>query len=297
MNKTYKNGFPFSNSLVKNLDKLQQRIDNRKASLIIIDGGVGEGKTTLGIEIGDYINRINSYGEIELTKDGPQLAIGGIEFLRKMRVCYERKLPCIIYDEAGDFSKRGSLTHFNSMLNRTFETFRAFKCLVILVLPSFDILDQRLIDNQIPRMLLHLKDRTLKTGNYYGYSLYRINLLKLEMSKKKIKNFAFSKIKPNIYGHFLDLTKERSLILDKLTTKNKLAILRKSEVRIEGLLSYSEMATKLSRSIDWVRRAAANLKIKPTRSIGRAKFFDDNALNRLADHLDITSSGVRGPSK
>lgn len=219
--------------------------------------------------------------------------MGGAMFLKSLRKCFNKGLPCCGYDEAGDFSKRGSLTAFNAMLNRTFETFRAFRCIVVVVLPNLDYLDQQLFDNQIPRFSLHLKGRTTKTGNFYGYSLYRTLLLKSRMSKLKIKNYAYVTVWPNIWGHFQDLDPKRSKELDKVSTKNKLDILQKSEVKIDGLLTYSEISTKLLRSMTWVRKATNLLKLKPKRSIGRQKYFDPAVLNILLDHSNKTNENPK----
>ena len=285
--RVYKNGLPFSSKLDLFLQKSQGRVDNHKAVMIIIDGGLGEGKTTLMIHILDYINKINNLPPVEI--DGPQLAMGGIDFLKKMRVCFETKLPCIGYDEAGDFSRRGSLTQFNAMLNRTFETFRAFKCIVVIVLPAFWVLDHELIDKNIPRALLHLSSRNNKWGNYKGYSLNGIQLLKYRMGKMSVKNYAYSTVWPNFYGHFLDLDHDRSKELDKLSSKNKLEILRKSEVKIEGLLTAAELATKLFKSLTWVYTGIKNLKLKPARKIGSVRYFDISTLNELSELLDTVS--------
>jgi len=293
MSLLYSNGLPFNGPLDMNLDKLIERVEKKKASMIIIDGGVGEGKTTLEVELLDYINAKKGFPKVEISKKGPQLGMGGADFLKKLRVCYEDRLPCIGYDEAGDFSRRGSLTSFNAMINRTFETFRAFKCIVVMALPNFDVLDQQILDNKIPRMLLHLKDRTQNTGNYYAYSLYKIMLLKYRMSKLKIKNYAYSSVWPNFYGHFKDLDPDRSKQLDKVSIGNKLKILRKSEIKVEGLLTYPEMATKLMRSIIWVRNAVSVLKIKPAREIGRQKYFNPSTLGVLSEHLEKMSDRRR----
>jgi hypothetical protein len=279
----YKNGLPFSENLAYNIRKLKKRVDHNKAAMIIIDGGVGEGKTTLMVHVLDYINSLYGLPQIDI-KECVQLSMGGSMFLKNLRKCYNKKLPCCGYDEAGDFSKRGSLTAFNSMLNRTFETFRAFKCIIVIVLPNLNYLDQQIFDNQIPRFSLHLKGRTQKTGNYYGYSLYRTLLLKSRMSKMKIKNYAYVTVNPNIWGHFQDLDPVRRRELDKVSTKNKLDILRRSEIKIEGLLTYAELAVKLMRSVIWTRRAVNKLKLKQKRTIGRMKYFDPAVLNILLDH-------------
>lgn len=289
----YDHGLPFSEVLSWNLDDLDKRVQGKKASLIIVDGGVGEGKTTLIVEILDYINSLHGHPVIEIEDDklnsGPQLAMGGADFLKKLTVCHELKLVCIGYDEAGDFSKRGSLSKFNAMLNRTFETFRGYKILVVIGLPCFDVLDGTLFDNQIPRMLLHLRGRTDTHGNFDAYGLEEMNWIRYWMQKwPKHKPKAYSKVIPNFRGHFLDIAPDRSKKLDRVSTKSKLKILRKSAIKIEGLLSYQELATKVDRSVIWVRKAIANLGIKHKRTLGQVKYFEPEVADRLADLVEDT---------
>lgn len=290
----YPHGHPFSEVLAFNLQDLNQRVQNRKASLLVLDGGVGEGKTTLLVEVLDHLNKINGCPEIQIEDEkgnaGPQLAMGGVEFLKKLRICFDKKLPCIGYDEAGDFSKRGSLTKFNAMLNRTFETFRAFKCIVVIALPCFNVLDNQLFDNQIPRCLIHLQNRSTKQGNFDAYGLDEINWIRYWMQKwPKHKTKAYGKVIPNYRGHFLDISPARSKRLDVVSIKNKLKILRKSEIKIEGLLSYPELAQKVDRSVVWVRKAVSDLGIKHKRTVDRAKFFEPHVVNQLAELLDDTA--------
>jgi len=290
----YANGLKFDGCLDKALDNLIDRVEGNKASLIILTGGVGEGKTTLLVEIMDYINSKKGLKPIKLDiKDHPQLGQGGLEFMRNLRVCFQEKLPCVGYDEAGDFSKRGSLTQFNAMLNRTFDTFRAFKCIVVISLPNFNILDQDLFDKNIPRLLIRLTNRNQSYGNYSAYSLYRANLLRSFMKKFNLKNYAYAKVTPNFRGHFLDIDPERSKKLDKLSTTSKFQILRKSEVKIEGLLTYQELAIKLMKSVQWVRHSVANLKIKHNRIINKIKFFDSSVYDQLSEHLTYLSENPK----
>lgn len=279
----YENELPFSSGLDENLKDLQKRIELNKASLMIIDGGVGEGKTTLAVECGDYYNGLYGLPPLDFKR---QLARGGADFLQKLRVCFADGLPVCIYDESGDFNRRGALTAFNAMLNRTFETFRAFKVLVILVLPSFSVLDNDLFDKQIPRLLLHLDRRNENYGHYKGFSLYRMFYLKKKMEKFIVKPFAYSHVEPNFYGQFLDLTPARAKELDIISTKGKLSILKKAEIKIEGLVGYTEIAHKLGRSVIWCRIAINKLKIKPDRIIGMQRYFKDDIINILADLIE-----------
>jgi hypothetical protein len=290
----YESGLYFSDAVKKNIDVCLERLDINKAVMVIIEGGLGEGKTTLMKEMLDYINQKRGFGKVDL-KLGMQIALGGADFVNKIRLCYENGIPCCGYDEAGDFSKRGSLTYFNAMLNRTFETFRAFKCVVILALPNFNVLDNDIFDKKIPRFMLRLHDRTMNQGNFDGYSLYRMLLLKAKMKRYDLKEFAYKKIEPNFHGHFQNLPKEEAELLEKLSTKSKLNILQKAEVKMAGLLSYVDLATKLSRTVGSVRNSVSNLKIKPSRIIKKIAYFDNDALNQLEELFNYNADMRKNP--
>lgn len=292
----YDYGLPFSKQLALNYDDEDDRVKKKKASLIIIDGGIGEGKTTLLTESIDYFNKINGFGEYDL-KNGIQLAMGGSDFLKKLDLCYQNKLPVIAYDEAGDFNRRGSLTQFNAMLNRTFETFRAFKIIVLVGLPNFSVLDQQLFDNQIPRLLLHLENRTENQGNFKAFSLYGMLQLKAMMKKLTVKPFAYKIIDENFRGHFLDLQPERSKVLDQISIKNKIDILRKSEAKIEGLMNIPELSHKLFKGIPTIRNMLSALKIKPYRKISRINYYTMEDLARLSEYSEERSGNLGRPRK
>jgi len=74
--------------------------------------------------------------------------------------CVTNKRNVIVYDEAGDFNTRASLTYFNQNMNRVFETYRALGIIVILCLPSFADIDTSLMKKKIARMLIHCYART-----------------------------------------------------------------------------------------------------------------------------------------
>jgi hypothetical protein len=293
----YSHGLPFSERMVGSCKNLIERLRSKKAVMVIVWGGLGEGKTTFAVHLADEINKQMGLPQIDLDT-AEQMALGGLDFLRKIRVCFEKKLPVIIYDEAGDFSRRGSMSKFNFMLNRTFETFRAFKCIVILVLPNFAVIDQEIFDKNIPRMGIRLYDRNENQGNFDVYSLYRMLLLKNKMETMKMKQYAYQQIHPNYQGHFLNLPPERDKQLDRISTRNKLSVLKYAEIKLEGLVTYSELATKLMCSIHWVRMATKNLKIKPDRRIGRICYFKEEMVNVLLDHKDtVREHWIRGRKK
>lgn len=275
----YGNGLPFSQKLADNVDTLTLRVQKGKASLLILDGGVGEGKTTLATHLADYLQG----WEIALDSKAPQLAMGGQEFTRKLRICFKMGLLVIIYDEAGDFNKRGSISRFNAMINRIFETFRAFRIIVILVLPSFHVLDSDLFDKNIPRLLVHCHSRGDDYGSFSAYSLYRMMYLKHHMQKLVVKSHAYKLVEANFHGEFLDLPPARSKILDTTSTKGKLETLKAAEIKIEGLVSYYDLAMRVSRSVLWVKQAVSKLGLEHKRVIDRRKYFDEQIVATLAD--------------
>lgn len=280
------NDLPFSEALARNLDDLDDRIFKmNKAALVVLDGGVGEGKTTLAIHLGDYLNKKHGLEEIDIPVK-EQLGLGGVDFAKKLRLGFKKKFPVIIYDEAGDFNKRGALTRFNAMLNRTFETFRAFKILVILCLPSLNVLDNDLFDKNIPRLGIHCYNRTLKQGNIKGYSNYRMLYIRERMKKLVVKSFAYGIVEPNFYGHFKDLPTERRKQLDIVSTKGKLKELEKSEIKLEGLISYNDLSIRLARTTRWVKIALKALKIRHVKVIDKRKYFDQGVVDILTDYID-----------
>jgi hypothetical protein len=131
----YDNGLPFSSIIFDNLVDLFKRVENNKASLIICDGLMGEGKTTLAVQLMHAYSIIHKNGKLDGTNFyeladidlRSQLAMGGDEFQERLLICHKRKLCAITYDEAGDFSKRGAITAFNARLNRIFQTFRKIR--------------------------------------------------------------------------------------------------------------------------------------------------------------------------
>jgi len=276
----YSHGLPFSFDLSGDLEDQIKRINDNKASMILVDGGVGQGKTTLSVEIADFIEG----KPIDLKN---QLALGGTDFIKKLKLCFMNKNKVLIYDEAGDFSSRGALTQFNHMLNRVFETYRAFKIIIILVLPSFTDLDKSLFKKQIPRILIHCSERNNNYGNYSVYSLWHMWYILYKMKKLIVKNDAFRFTTPCKHGHFLNLPAKRSKELDFISTTNKKDILGHAEIQIDGLMSYADLSKRLGRSMIWVKKAVAELDLKAKKLYKSKKYFDDKTLDKLSELVEI----------
>jgi len=211
MQELYDHGEAFDKVLAENLDEQSKdRVGKDFPSLLLIDGGQGQGKTTLMTHVIDYVNKINGLPPASLKiSEHPQVSMGGKEFIKHFNICRKQGLPIIGYDEAGDFSKRGSLTRFNAMLNRRFETIRSSNIIVVFCLPNFNVIDNNLFELQVIRGLLHLHSREItgNYGNYDAYSAYQMGWIRHWFDKlpKPRKHTCYDKSYPNFMGHFKNL--------------------------------------------------------------------------------------------
>ncbi len=233
------NGYLFDSSLIPTLDAVRDRIRKKKASMIVIDGGVGEGKTTLATIIAKYYQ--NNF--IIRIKD--LLGMGGDGFLSAMDAAVKNGQDVVvIYDEAGDFNSRGSLTYFNQNLNRVFETFRQTGIIVIMCLPFFADLDQSLFKKNIPRVVIHCYGRTEKYGRYKVYSLWRSWYLRQKISKSVVPTSCYDIVQPNLFGQFKDLPREEAELLADISITGKKKIIQEAHLKQKGLVNIDEISNK-----------------------------------------------------
>lgn len=287
----YDNGLPFTAGVKKNekgevqhIDKLAYNLDKQKhrvfeegfASLILVDGGVGKGKTTFDVHIADYLTgRQIRFDE--------QLRMGGEDFIKGLRVCYDKGHIVAVYDESGDFNKRGTLSRLNATLNRVFEIYRAFKIIVVLSLPSMLKLDQGLFESNIPRMLIHIEQRDRIQGTFSVYDLPRMMWIRARAADKRvvIKNKAYQMVQPNFRGHFLNLSDERTKELSEYSTRGKLDLVDLVSIKGEGLMTYQELAAKLDRNHIWVRQKIAKAGIQPSKKYKGKNYFGPDVAAKL----------------
>jgi len=267
----------FHSKLAVNLDRQKRRVKENFASMIIIDGEIGQGKTTLAVEVADYIN-----GKPIIFNE--QLAVGGEDFQKKLLICAGKKHSVIIYDEAGDFSKFGSLSKFNYVMNRIFDTYRVYKVIVIMVLPSFNALDRSMFDKGIPRGLIHCYGRNQKRGKFASFKLKKMWYLKEKIAKWTVKSAVYSTEIPNFYGWFKNLPLKRSKELYKHTMSGKKDILQFLEIQNKGLVTMDHIGQSLGYSKIWVRNKLTSLKIKPIQKIKNKNYYDKGVINRLQNN-------------
>ena len=263
----YDHGLPFSSVLALSIDSLMDRIKRNKASMILIDGNVGEGKTTLGVHVGDYVNK--RFGSGTMIDLHGQLAMGGKDFGEKLLICHDKKEVVLIYDESGDFDKKTTISRFNRNLMRIFEMYRGFKILIILCLPKFYKLENELFEIGIPRMLLHVEDRSMRQGNFRAFDLEQMYYIKHHAQKIIVKPKCYDFGIPNFYGHFLDLPPDRSAELDRISVANKRKEVKKTVYDVKNRVTLEMIAKHFGVSTFWVRQ-----RLKMLDDIGDVKIFE-----------------------
>lgn len=277
----WSNGLKIDSTLDRNLGECIARIRNKKASLIIIDGGVGEGKTTLGVICAKRI--ASKLGQDFSIVD--QVRQGGSDFLKGMDWAVTNKRTVVVYDEAGDFNTRASLTYFNQSMNRVFETYRALGIIVILCLPSFADVDTSLMKKKISRMLIHCYARNNQYGNYKVYSLWRMWYLKTKFVKVTVPDDAFKFVTPNFFGRFRDLDPKDSAILENHSIRGKKDIVRKGMLQERGMLPIKTIAHKTGYSVETIRRYIKRKKLKGEK-YGATLYFHKEIIENIIVEKD-----------
>lgn len=278
----YDYGLPFSLILSPSIDGLMDRIGKKKASMIIIDGNVGEGKTTLGVHIADYVNQ--HYGNGKHIDFKLQLAMGGKDFGEKLLLCHDQKMPVLVYDESGDFDKKSTLSRFNRNLMRIFEMYRGFRILVILCLPKFYKLENELFEIGIPRMLLHVENRTERQGGFRAFDLEQMYYIKHHASKIIVKPKAYDFGMPNFYGHFLDLSPARSKELDHISVMSKRQEIKKTVYDVKNRVTIKMIMSHFGKSKPWVLARMKELDdLGDVKVFQKSKWYTKDILTKIEE--------------
>jgi hypothetical protein len=262
-------GLPFSEIVRNNLNDWIERVNSDLPVLIAIDGGLGQGKTRLAIEIADYINeKLGGGPHIDFKT---QYGMGGEEFKKRFRDCIDKNKRVALYDEAGDFTKRGAMTKFNRELVSFFETFRIFKIIVVCVLPLFMILDQGVYNGAIVRGLFHCHGRTPHYGNIKAYDLDSMFYMLSMIQRKKVYNpfkvYNDAVVRPNFHAH-----------------------------DTRGLMNITDMSKELKVTTSCISARLKKMKLTPTMKDGKSKYFEKQIIDRLRaeiwkDGKKITRAG------
>jgi hypothetical protein len=191
-------------------------------------------------------------------------------------------LPVIIYDEAGDYSKKGAMSSFNKAITNVFETFRAYKLVIILCLPYFNNLDNSLFKHNAVRLVLHCSDRTMTHGELKGYGIDEMGWLRINMEKFKHREWcAYNKVVPNFTAWFWDLSEARSAELDRYCTKGKIKLLKKAGINLNNFIDINTLVYKLDMSKQWIYLRFKEMNIKPETRLGHTYYYNKDIYNKL----------------
>lgn len=299
-------GLPFDVYLARALDGLIKRINKKKAGCLIIDGSVGEGKTTLAVHCADYLNGAYHYiaplkldpfvkfqGFYELKEENyiqltEQYGMGGEQFQEQLLNCAKKKYKVIIYDEAGDFARRGALTTLNQNLNRIFETYRTFKIILILCLPSVVTLDRDIFLKGVPRMLLHCQGRDSSAGFFKAYSLKKLLWMLHDMKTHPVPQLVYNKVTPNFTGLFFDLPADRSKQLEDISSAGKLNILEGTAMMNDKFISMTEIVKKYQITPNLVNNLMSSYGIQDAHRVNGIKYMNKTSeqMQNLLAHLE-----------
>ena len=181
--------------LKKNLDeKIIPSLQKKdKDCVLAIDGSEGAGKSTLAFQIGKYVD--------------PSLDLSRVVFDAesfKQAIFKAKKGQCVIYDEAfTGLSSRASLSGINRALVSLMMQMRQKNLLVIMVLPTFFLLDKYVALFRT-RALIHVYESGGRRGYFRIYNRKTKKYLYLagkQTYSYKHKN-VFTKFKGRFYGVF-----------------------------------------------------------------------------------------------
>lgn len=143
--------------LRENLDYFIKHVQKLKACIIIIDGGLGVGKTSTAITIAKEIQP--NFDEAKQVGRGTEQFTEAWEYTEKEVKVKRNGIKVCVFDEAQDFDRANHATKRNRALKMFFNTFRDSKTLLILCLPHFRRLDVSIYETRAVQMLLHLDEQ------------------------------------------------------------------------------------------------------------------------------------------
>ena len=275
----YNNGLKWNRDyFTENIDEQVIRTKNNHPSVIVLDGLYGQGKTTLGVEMGDYISKEHYNTTFDIDK---QLGKGINDFLESINWCIANNKNVCIFDEAGEFSKKGTMTRLNKLLNRVFEVFRATKIVLIICVPSIQDLDDSQLKKGLVRFLVNCYGRTTQPfSKLRVYDIERIFYIKHYMKKEVVPAKAYSKVRPNFHGYFKDLDANVREDLRILDLKDKKGILKDKYFEAKGLIPVEIIVQETVFAYNTVMNKLREFKA-PHETHGTKNFYFKGILKRF----------------
>jgi len=185
--------------------KLRKALDSQKIALakkdkdcfIVIDGMEGGGKSTFAFQVGKYVD--NSLDISRVVFDAQSF---------KDAIFKAKKGQCIIFDEAfAGLSSRAALSGINKALVNVMMQMRQKNLFVIMVLPTFFLLDKYAALFR-SKALLHVYECKGQRGYFKVYNnskkkyLYLTGKNTYSYGKNGAKGYVYTKFKGRFHGTF-----------------------------------------------------------------------------------------------
>jgi hypothetical protein len=289
----YDYGLPFDKPIANALDELIKRVKVlNKGALFMIDGTIGSGKTIGGVQFADYLN-----GAYEVQPDGTykqipenfinlevQYSMGSTDFTKKLLACHLTGKRVIIYDEAGDFSKRSSLTRLNGDLNRIFETCRSLQIVIIMIMPNFYYVDRSILDKEMIRGLARISRNSQRYSDAKIWGVEGINWIKFYSIKHAVPSQCYNFVKPIMQAHILPLSNARMDEIQRISNKNKISIIKqignKSDAP-KNCITKDEIVQKYGVNKGTLAIFLHNHKVKTIERVKNTSYYDANLIEKL----------------
>jgi hypothetical protein len=283
----YKNGKPFDGPISKNMDAWRTRISKGKPAGVIICAPPGRGKTTLAVHLcREYLQQPEL--DIKVICD-KYMGNGFKDTLAKLDKVYMEGGKIIIYDEAGDVSKRRSLSQINYEILQVINKIRGFNMFMIMIMQDFSLLDGAIITSELFRAGFYITDRKETYADYDCYSLNGLGRVRWCMSETLkhdlFKNKAFTLVEANFWGHYKNLPVSESEYLHKWSIDAKIKSFREMLDKQDGLMNMKEIASEIGRSRVWVTKNLNKLGVNHVKKRGLLKFYDSTALDYLRGEM------------
>lgn len=275
------NGYPYSNPLPEWLDYAQNLVLKQgKATLIFVDGGLGEGKSSMAAQM---VRQLDP--GLDGSKESYLLRyhLGGQALLNNFNKAYEAGCKAVIFDESGiDMNSRRAMSGMNMRLLELFQIYRAYKIVVIMVLPTIKIIDSQIFDYGIHRFTVNV--HSLKRGEYNRFTVFdREASIHLYHNLKKYRDIRRAYRTPfsNFDGMCKPLPLEHQKVLDSLGMEAKKD--RTSKLQTPEGVTLKEVCGLLELTPEVLSRQIAKNGIRTHKSPEdkRVKYISQDDYDRL----------------
>ncbi len=193
---------PYGFSISYHMDaRLRYNLENKiKGSLkrkdrdyvLVIDGTEGGGKSTLAFQIGKFVDP---------TLNLARICFNGEQF--KKAILGAKKNQCVIFDEAiTGLGSRDSLSKINRMLVSLMMQMRQKNLFVIVILPTFYLLDSYVAIFRASS-LIHVFESKTNRGYFKVYNKSKKKWLYLKNKKTYNYSNVYTKFRGRFYGKFV----------------------------------------------------------------------------------------------